>query len=155
MFDQACGATAFVNIAHAASTGSDIPDGWAVDKYGIGTRNALEALGGALLPFGGYRGANLMLMVEVLAAGLTGANWSLDSPSFQQGTQAPGCGLLILLAAPNFCSLGFEARLESQLNRLQQMGFFRPGWDSHRRMIKAQNDGISLPLELLEKLGSL
>jgi LDH2 family malate/lactate/ureidoglycolate dehydrogenase len=155
MFDQACSATAFVNIAHAASTGSDIPDGWAVDKYGIGTRNALEALGGALLPFGGYRGANLMLMVEVLAAGLTGANWSLDSPSFQQGTQTPGCGLLILLAAPNFCSLGFEARLESQLNRLQQMGVFRPGWDSHRRMIKAQNDGISLPLELLEKLGSL
>lgn len=58
MFDQACCAAAFVNISHTASTGSDIPDGGAVDKHGNGARNALEALGGDLLPFGGYRGAN-------------------------------------------------------------------------------------------------
>ncbi|WP_458132186.1 Ldh family oxidoreductase [Pseudomonas sp. Z2-20] len=28
LFDQACSAAAFVNIAHAASTGSDIPTQW-------------------------------------------------------------------------------------------------------------------------------
>ena len=40
------------------------------------------AMQGALLAFGGTRGANIALMVEVLAAGLSGANWSLDAPSF-------------------------------------------------------------------------
>ena len=40
------------------------------------------ALRGALLAFGGARGANIALMVEVLAAGLAGANWALDAPSF-------------------------------------------------------------------------
>jgi hypothetical protein len=31
-----------------------------------------------------------MLMVEVLAAGLTGTKWSLDAPAFNQGTRTPG-----------------------------------------------------------------
>ncbi|UVM42662.1 Ldh family oxidoreductase [Pseudomonas brassicacearum] len=155
MFDQACSAAAFVNIAHAASTGSDIPDGWAVDQQGNGTRNALAALSGALLPFGGHRGANLMLMVEVLAAGLTGANWSLDAPAFNQGNQTPGCGLLILLLAPAFFSSGFEQRLSSQLTRLTQMGVHRPGWERQHLTLTAQNDGISVPVDLLEQLSRL
>jgi (2R)-3-sulfolactate dehydrogenase (NADP+) len=29
---------------------------------------------------GGARGANIALMVEVLAAGLAGDNWALDAP---------------------------------------------------------------------------
>ncbi|QIB07845.1 Ldh family oxidoreductase [Pseudomonas fluorescens] len=155
LFDQASSAAAFVNIAHAASTGSDIPEGWAVDRDGNGTRDALAALSGALLPFGGHRGANLMLMVEVLAAGLTGANWSLDSPAFNQGTQTPGCGLLILLLAPAFFSTGFEQRLSSQLTRLTQMDVHRPGWERQHATVNAQNDGISVPVDLLEQLSHL
>ncbi|MBV4551247.1 Ldh family oxidoreductase [Pseudomonas sp. SWRI102] len=154
-FDQACSAAAFVNIAHAASTGSDIPEGWAVDQQGHGTRNALAALGGALLPFGGHRGANLMLMVEVLAAGLTGANWSLDAPDFNQGNQTPGCGLLLLLLAPDFFSPGFEQRLASQLARLTQMHVHRPGWERQHATVAAQDDGISVPVDLLEQLSRL
>ncbi len=155
MFDQACSAAAFVNIAHAASTGRDIPDGWAVDQHGNGTRSALEALGGALLPFGGHRGANLMLMVEVLAAGLTGANWSLDSPAFHQGVETPGCGLLILVLAPDFFSPGFERRLASQMARLTQMGVHRPGWERQHSMVESHSNGINVPVDLLNELSSL
>ncbi|MGN2436578.1 Ldh family oxidoreductase [Pseudomonas syringae] len=148
-------AAAFVNIAHSASTGSDISDGWAVDQHGNGTRNALEALGGALLAFGGRRGAKLMLMVEVLAAGLTGANWSLDSPAFHQEGQTPGCGLLILVLAPDFFSSGFEHRLASQLIRLTQMGVHRPGWARQHAMADSQKEGINIPVELLDALSSM
>ncbi|AEA69968.1 Putative dehydrogenase [Pseudomonas brassicacearum subsp. brassicacearum NFM421] len=115
----------------------------------------MAALSGALLPFGGNRGANLMLMVEVLAAGLTGANWSLDAPAFNQGNQTPGCGLLILLLAPAFFSSGFEQRLSSQLTRLTQMGVHRPGWERQHLTRTAQNDGISVPVDLLEQLSRL
>ncbi|QTH17019.1 Ldh family oxidoreductase [Pseudomonas corrugata] len=155
LFDQACSATAFVNITHAASTGSGIPEGWAVDQYGNGTRDALAALSGALLPFGGHRGANLMLMVEVLAAGLTGANWSLDAPAFNQGGQSPGCGLLILLLAPTYFSEGFEQRLANQMARLTQMGVHRPGWERQQATVNAQNDGIRISVDLLEQLSRL
>ena len=35
-------------------------------------------------PFGGYKGSNIALLVELLAAGLSGANWSLDAASFAE-----------------------------------------------------------------------
>ncbi|WP_370855849.1 Ldh family oxidoreductase [Pandoraea communis] len=38
--------------------------------------------------------AQLGFEVEVLSAGMTGANWSLDTPSFQQGERSPGVGLV-------------------------------------------------------------
>lgn len=115
----------------------------------------LWRLDGALLPFGGHRGANLMLMVEVLAAGLTGANWLLDSPAFHQGTQTPGSGLLILVLAPDFFSSGFERRLASQLTRLTQMGAHRAGWEHQHSMMESQSNGISVPVDLLNELSSL
>src|SRR5580700_1912499 len=46
------------------------------------------------------RGANIALMVEVLAAGLAGANWALDAPSFTSGDRSPGSGLLVISIAP-------------------------------------------------------
>ena len=47
-------------------------------------------MNGALLAFGGNRGANVALMVEVLAAGFNGANWSLDAPPFGVGSRGSG-----------------------------------------------------------------
>src|SRR5690606_1974883 len=95
LIDQSSSATAFVNIRKAASTGDSIPTDWALDEAGNPTSDARAAMKGALVAFGGARGANIALMVEVLAAGLSGANWSLDAPSFTSGTQNPGTGLFV------------------------------------------------------------
>ena len=85
------------------------------------------ALNGLLLAFGGSRGANIALMVEVLAAGMSGANWSLDSPSFSQGCSSPSVGLFIAAMAPALWDTGFAARLASQLDRLSTKGIYIPG----------------------------
>src|SRR5690606_11951921 len=100
LIDQASSATAFVNIREAARRGEEIPPGWAVDREGNETTDPGKAIGGALRAFGGARGANIALMVEVLAAGVTGANWSLDAPSFTAGSQSPGSGLFVLGIEP-------------------------------------------------------
>ena len=88
LIDQSSSATAFVNIRAAAKAGKPIPDGWALDAEGRPTTDARQAVKGALLAFGGERGANIALMVEVLAAGISGANWSLDAPPFARGARA-------------------------------------------------------------------
>src|SRR5262249_22784616 len=75
LIDQASSATAFVNVRSAAEAGERIPAGWAVDAEGKPTTDPKAAMEGALLTFGGPRGANIALMVEVLAAGLTTAKW--------------------------------------------------------------------------------
>jgi (2R)-3-sulfolactate dehydrogenase (NADP+) len=82
-------------------------------------------------------------MVEILAAGLTGANWSLDAPSFIDGADAPGAGLFVVAIAPKLLAPDFARRLGSQLARLAGMGVHIPG-----RRDRSQE--IELPSALVE-----
>ncbi|WP_416384278.1 Ldh family oxidoreductase [Rhizobium mulingense] len=77
-----------INCNPTRSRRARIPEGWAVDETGMDTRDAARALAGALLPFGGRKGANVALMVEMLSTGLSGGPWSLDTPSFRSGSPA-------------------------------------------------------------------
>lgn len=127
VIDQASSATAFVNIRQAAERGETIPEGWAIDGQGRKTTDAREAIKGALLAFGGARGANIVLMVEILAAGMTGANWSADAPSFEEGSRTPGVGLFVVALTPALLAPDFSTRLASQLERLSSKGIYVPG----------------------------
>ena len=151
VIDQASSATAFVNIRQAARDGQRIPEGWAVDADGNPTNDPAKALKGALLAFGGARGANIALMVEVLAAGLTGANWALDAPSFTAGSQSPGSGLLIIAITPELIDPDFQTRLADQLDRLERdYGVHIPGKRSTSR--DRDDLSVSLPVDLVDTL---
>lgn len=77
-FDQSTSAIALGKITMAAAAGEDIPLGWAVDADGTPTTDPNAALKGSLVSTGGYKGWGFGLMVEVLAAALTGSVNSLD-----------------------------------------------------------------------------
>ena len=77
-FDQSTSAIALGKITMAAAAGEEIPLGWAVDANGNPTTDPHAALNGSLISTGGYKGWGLGLMVEVLAAALTGSVNSLD-----------------------------------------------------------------------------
>lgn len=145
VIDQASSATAFVNVRQAAERGETIPEGWAVDEGGQPTTDAREAVKGLLLAFGGTRGANIALMTEVLAAGLTGANWSLDAPAFADGSRSPGVGLFVVGLKPDVLAPDFSARLASQLARLAAKGVHIPG-QTHVA------DEIELPAALIASI---
>src|SRR6202020_28619 len=127
LIDQASSATAFVQLRHYAERGEALPAGWAIDGDGEATTDPNAALRGALLAFGGARGANIALMVEVLAAGLAGANWALDAPSFISGDRSPGAGLLVIAITPALLAPDFPQRLRFQLDRLAKLGVHIPG----------------------------
>jgi len=141
VIDQSSSHAAYVSLRGAAS----IPEGWAVDAQGKPTTDAASALGGALLSFGGARGGNIALMVEILAAGLSGANWSLDAPSFADGGRSPGVGLTVVAIAPALLAADFAARLEAQLARLAGKGVHIPGATARRTEVR-------LPAALLATL---
>ena len=95
-------------IMAAAQKGEPIPEGWATDAAGRPTTDAKAALSGMMQPVGGPKGAALALMVEVLAAGLTGATLAADAGSFFDAEGAPpGTGQLLLAIDP--AALGGEA----------------------------------------------
>ena len=145
LIDQASSATAFVQLRHYAERGEALPAGWAVDADGKPTTDPNAALRGALLAFGGARGANIALMVEVMAAGLTGANWALDAPSFTSGDRSPGAGLTVVAIAPALLVPDFAQRLRLELDRLARSGVHIPG----RRTAV---DAIELPDALLSEI---
>lgn len=73
VFDAATSEVAFGKIMLAGLEGREIPGNWAIDKHGRPTTDPKEALSGAVLPFGGYKGSGLAIMVNVFSAFLSGA----------------------------------------------------------------------------------
>jgi (2R)-3-sulfolactate dehydrogenase (NADP+) len=108
VIDLALSTVARGKIVIAARDGKPIPLGWAVDANGQPTTDAKAALAGTLLPLGGAKGAALALMVEVLSAALTGANFAFDaSPFLDDKGGPPGTGqLLIAIDAGAFGAAG-------------------------------------------------
>ncbi|WP_029031208.1 Ldh family oxidoreductase [Salinarimonas rosea] len=98
------------NILAAKQKGEPIPEGWALDADGNPTTDAGAALKGTMLPLGDAKGTALALMVELLAAGITGANYAAEASSFLDAEgPPPGTGQLILALDP--IALGGEASL--------------------------------------------
>lgn len=79
VFDQASSASARGEIMIHERDGQPIPDGWAMDSEGNPTNDPTEALAGAQLPFGGYKGGSIALMVELLAGALIGDVFSFEA----------------------------------------------------------------------------
>ncbi len=153
LVDQSSSATAFVNVRAAAERGETLPQGWAVDRDGKPTTDPKAAMEGALLAFGGARGGNIALMVEVMAAGLTGANWSLDAPPLFDGGKNSGVGLSIIAIDPSMIAPDFSARLGKQLQRLaKEFGVHVPGMTKAHARVRADQEGIMVDTMLLERL---
>lgn len=82
-FDFSTSAVALGKITMAAAAGEPIPLGWAVDADGQPTTDAKAALEGSLVSAGGYKGYGIGLLVEVLAAALTGSRLSAQVPALK------------------------------------------------------------------------
>ena len=77
-FDFSTSAVALGKITMAKYANEPIPLGWAVDEKGAPTTDPDAALRGSLCSAGGYKGWGLGIMVELLAAAMTGSVNSLD-----------------------------------------------------------------------------
>ena len=146
VIDQATSAVTKVALVQAAKAGRVIPDSWALDAEGQPTTDAQAALNGSMQPFGGAKGAGLALMIDLLAAGLTGANFSKDaSPYARPDGPPPGVGQLFIAFDPDAFAPGFADRI-SDLSAavLAQDGARLPGDRRLAARARAKSDGISI-----------
>lgn len=81
VFDAATSNAAYNKSFFAYTEGRSIPDDWGLDANGNKTTNPADIVknGGALLPFGGYKGYGLDFIVSILTAVLSGAAIGTDS----------------------------------------------------------------------------
>ena len=85
VFDMATAAIAWYGIHLANAEGESIPEGVAYDSDGRLTTDPAAALAGAIKAFGGYKGAALALIVEVLTRPLVGAQRNDDGTKLDWG----------------------------------------------------------------------
>jgi (2R)-3-sulfolactate dehydrogenase (NADP+) len=142
-------------IMLAASKGDAIPEGWALDRDGLPTTDADAALAGTMQPIGEAKGGALALMVEILAAGLTGANFGFEASSFFAAEgPPPRVGQLFLALDPvALAGPGFAARVEILTTAmLADPGVRLPGARRLASRERLARDGITVPPTLLAKL---
>lgn len=85
VFDMATAAIAYYGIISAQTAGEPIPEGVAYDSDGNITTDPAKALAGAIKTFGGYKGAALALIVELLTRPLVGASRNDDGTKSDWG----------------------------------------------------------------------
>jgi (2R)-3-sulfolactate dehydrogenase (NADP+) len=144
-------------IMMAARKGEAIPEGWALDAAGRPTTHASAALEGTMLPIGGAKGAALALVVELLAAALTGSHYAFEASSFFDAEgPPPHVGQLILMIDPApFAGPGFLTRVETLLEAMLEDGGVRlPGDRRLATRARLARDGIPVPEPLMAELRS-
>jgi (2R)-3-sulfolactate dehydrogenase (NADP+) len=146
------------NILAAKQKGERIPEGWALDRAGWPTTDPQTALDGTMLPLGDAKGTALALMVELLAAALTGARYAAEASSFLDDKgPPPGTGQLILSFDPE--ALGGEgtlahcARLAAAIEG--QPGARLPGARRLALREKAHRSGLTLSEQLVKDIQAL
>ncbi len=144
------------SILTAIQKGESIPEGWALDTDGRPTTDAKAGLAGTMVPLGDAKGTALALMVELLAAGLTGANLAREASSFLDAEGAPpGTGQLIIAidasafgnALPRFAAMAGSIE--------EQHGARLPGARRAASRKKAQAEGLQISDKLLAEIKAL
>ena len=140
-------------VMNARKAGKSIPEGWALDSDGKSTTNAAAALDGTMLPIGEAKGTALALMVEILAAIMTGAARSTEATSFfTEDGPPPGVGQFLIAMKP-FDVDAFQTRLMELLNEIAAMDGARlPGERRAEDLRAAQKHGIDVPVQYLQSI---
>lgn len=96
--DMATAAMAQGEVQIAAREGHSVPLGTGLNAHGKPTADPNEILKGMLLPFGGYKGSAIALMVELLAAGAIGERFSFEAAQADNKDGGPPRGGEFMLA---------------------------------------------------------
>ena len=157
VFDMATAAMAMGEVQIAARDGKNVPPGTGLDSNGNDTTNPSDITnGGVLLPFGGYKGSAIAMMVELLAAGLIGENFSFEAKENDNGDGGPPQGGQFIMALSPAIIAGndWSKHCDIFFNQMTNMkGVRMPGQRRHtNRESKKPRD---IDSTLLEKIGAL
>jgi delta1-piperideine-2-carboxylate reductase len=156
VWDQASSVMAHGDVILAAREGRHLDLGVAVDAQGHATIDPHAVLnGGGLLPFGAHKGFMIALLVEILAAAVTGSRFGFEDTSVNYpGAQTSNGGqLFILVDATKIAGPQFEQRLALLLEHLREAGSSRmPGDRRQANRVAARAEGIRVRQADLEQL---
>jgi delta1-piperideine-2-carboxylate reductase len=149
VFDMATASMAQGEVQIAAHEGREVPLGTGLDASGQETTDAAEILKGVLLPFGGYKGSAIALMVELLAAGAVGERFSYEAAVEDSNDGGPPRGGEFVLAmSPDLLAgSGWGEHCEQFFSRFDTIeGARLPGLRRHRNRLSTQPRSVNSDL---------
>jgi delta1-piperideine-2-carboxylate reductase len=146
VWDQSSSVLSQGEVLLAASKGEKVALGVGCDANGVQTTSASAILnGGALLPFGGNKGASIAVMIEILAAALTGGPFAFEDQSPSETATTSKGGQFLLLIDPARADAAFAVRISSLVEAIKASGAGRlPGERRHNTRSTNIREGIEV-----------
>ena len=141
VFDMATSRLAKGDVMLAARDGHALPDGTGLGPDGQPTNDPNEVLKGVLLPFGGYKGSAISMMVELLSSALTGDQFSYEAQAQDNNDGGPARGgeLLIAISPELVAGDGWDSHAGGFFDEMSALeGVRLPG---ARRHINRKDEG--------------
>ena len=156
VYDMATASMAMGDVQIAARDGREVPLGTGLDANGQPTTDPAAIAKGVLLPFGGYKGSAIAMMVELLAAGMTGEQFSFEARDTDNKDGGPPRGgeMIIGMSPAIIAGDGWQYHVEGFVQKLSNIdGVRMPGARRHKnRMDKGPRP---INLALIETINSL
>ena len=156
VYDMATASMAMGDVQIAARDGREVPLGTGLDANGQPTTDPAAIAKGVLLPFGGYKGSAIAMMVELLAAGMTGEQFSFEARDTDNKDGGPPRGgeMIIGMSPAIIAGDGWQEHVEGFVQKLSNLdGVRMPGARRHKnRMDKGPRP---INLALIETINSL
>ena len=138
VYDMATAAMAMGDVQIAARDGHDVPPGTGLDADGNPCTDPAAIAKGVLLPFGGYKGSAIALMVELLAAGLTGEQFSYEARATDNKDGGPPRGgeMIIGMSPDIIAGPNWQDHVEAFMQKMTSLdGVRMPGARRHKNRL--------------------
>ena len=157
VYDMATASMAMGEDQIAKREGHKVPPGTGLTKDGKETTDPGEiADGGVILPFGGYKGSSIAMMVELLAGALIGENFSFETAAKDNKDGGPPSGgeFIIAISPEKISGEGWDKHADEFFNKMSAMDGVRlPGERRHKNRLDTGPRNINE--ELVNKIKSL
>ncbi|MDX2205255.1 MAG: Ldh family oxidoreductase [Hyphomicrobiaceae bacterium] len=158
VIDQSASVVAKSEVMKKARAGEPIPLGWALGPDGQPTTDPAVGLKGTMMPSGGYKGVGAALLVETMAACLSGAVLGAHASPFS-GTAGgpPRTGQYFIAIEPGASSGGaFAERMTALVAALRaEPGVHVPGSGRSAARDRSRTAGVAVDRAIADKARAL
>jgi len=157
VYDMATASMAMGEVQVAKREGHKVPLGTGLNKEGKQTTDPGEiADGGVLLPFGGYKGSAIAMMVELLAGALVGDNFSFETAAKDNKDGGPPSGgeFILAISPEKVAGSNWDKHANEFFTKMKSMDGVRlPGERRHKNRLDKGSRKINT--DLVDKIKTL
>jgi LDH2 family malate/lactate/ureidoglycolate dehydrogenase len=165
VLDMATSVAAKGKIILALDAGGVIPEGWALDRKGVMTTSAEEAMQGTVMPIGGPKGFGLSLLIDIVSSCLSGGAFGPHVNNLYKTFDKPQdiCHAFGVINVARFISVDFFKNRIDEIIREIKASPRAPGVDEIRlpgeieflTQTRREREGVPLPMGVLTELEQL